>query len=164
MTNTAVQHPRIVVGVDGSSSSRQALRWALRQAELTRGEVHAVSVWHLPSTTGWDTVLDSIDWAADARHLLDAAVEALAPGDAPPVHRHVIEGHPARALVDLSTDADLLVVGHRGRGAFTGMLMGSVGLHVLAHASCPVVIVRGDQLPGEKATATSTSAAHVLTP
>jgi nucleotide-binding universal stress UspA family protein len=139
---------RIVVGVDGSTSSAQAVRWAARQADLTGAEVHAVITWHLPTTTGWETTLDAVDWEGDAGRTLDAALaEALPPAEAERVHRHVVEGHPAKVLAERSAGADLLVVGSRGHGGFTGMLLGSVGLHVLAHATCPVVVVRGNRLP-----------------
>ncbi len=145
---------RIVVGVVGCPSSAQALRWAARQAELTGGEVHAVITWHQPPTTGWETALDAVDWAGDARRALDTAVtEALSPAVAERVQRHVVEGHPAKVLVDRSADADLLVVGSRGHGGFTGMLLGSVGLHALAHAACPVLVVHGDRLPPSAGTA-----------
>ena len=52
-------------------------------------------------------------------------------------------GHPAQALIEASGEADLLVVGHRGHGAFTGMLLGSVGIHCVTNEACPVVVVRG---------------------
>ncbi|MCZ2849746.1 universal stress protein [Modestobacter sp. VKM Ac-2978] len=159
MTSSPASRPTIVVGVDGSPSSTQALRWALSQAALTSGEVHAVSVWHLPTTAGWETVLDAVDWAGNARLALDTAMAAAAADGASQVHRHVVEGHPARALVEAAADADLLVVGNRGRGAFSGMLLGSVGLHVLAHAPCPVVVVHGDRLPSGHETAAAMTTA-----
>jgi nucleotide-binding universal stress UspA family protein len=154
VTSPSSAQPTIIVGVDGSPSSRQALRWAARQAELTGGQVHAITTWHLPSTTGWETALDAVDWADDARRTLDTALqEALSSADADRVHRHVVQGHPAKVLVDQAADADLLVVGSRGHGGFTGMLLGSVGLHVIAHATCPVLIVHGDRLPPSAPTA-----------
>jgi nucleotide-binding universal stress UspA family protein len=148
VTSPAPRQPAIVVGVDGSPSSVQALRWADRQAGLTGAEVHAVVTWHVPAVVGWETALDAVNWAGDARRSLDAALaEALPPDRVDRVHRHVVEGHPARVLVERAADADLLVVGSRGHGGFAGMLLGSVGLHVLAHAACPVLVVHGDRLP-----------------
>jgi nucleotide-binding universal stress UspA family protein len=148
VTSSPSPRSKIVVGVDGSRSSGQALRWAARQAGLTGGEVHAVTTWHLPGTSGWDTVLDDVDWADNARQTLATALqEALTPAEVQRIHRHVVQGHPARVLVDSAADADLLVVGSRGHGGFTGMLLGSVSLHVIAHAACPVLIVHGDRLP-----------------
>jgi nucleotide-binding universal stress UspA family protein len=106
--------------------------------------VHAVISWALPTTYGWGVALE-YDWQDNARSILDKALgEALGEVEAARVHRHVIEGHPARALLDAATDADLLVVGSRGHGGFNGMLLGSVSQHVIAHAPCPVVVVRHD--------------------
>ncbi|GAA4733825.1 universal stress protein [Modestobacter marinus] len=153
MTGPARAQPKIVVGVDGSPSSRQALRWAAGQAQLTGAQLHAVTSWRPPGTHGWETPLDAVDWAADARRTLDTAVEEVlsrggpSPGDADRVTRHVLPGHPAEVLLAQAADADLLVVGSRGHGGFTGMLLGSVGLHVIAHAACPVLVVRGDRPP-----------------
>jgi nucleotide-binding universal stress UspA family protein len=59
------------------------------------------------------------------------------------VHTKIGYGHPAPVLIEESQHADLLVVGHRGHGAFTGMLVGSVSLHCVSNAACPVVVVRG---------------------
>ena len=58
------------------------------------------------------------------------------------MHPHVVQGHPAQALIDQAAGADLLVVGCRGHGGFTGMLLGSVGQKLLHHAHCPVMIAR----------------------
>ena len=58
------------------------------------------------------------------------------------MRRHVAEGHPAGVLLAQVEGADMLVVGSRGHGGFTGMLLGSVSQHVVAHAPCPVVVVR----------------------
>lgn len=59
------------------------------------------------------------------------------------VQTEIAYGHPAQVLVDATRDADLLVVGHRGHGAFTGMLLGSVSMYCVTNAACPVVVVRG---------------------
>ena len=59
------------------------------------------------------------------------------------MHARIVYGHPAVVLVDASRTADLLVVGNRGHGAFTGMLTGSVSMHCVNNANCPVVVVRG---------------------
>lgn len=68
---------KIVVGVDGSSSSQQALRRAARQARLTGGEVHAVSAWDYPNTVGWALVVDDVDWAGNAGRTLGEAITAV---------------------------------------------------------------------------------------
>lgn len=134
---------RIVVGVDGSPSSEQALRWAARQARLTGGELHAVTAWALPTTYGWAPLALDFDWEDIARSNLEQTLQgALGGPQAAPVQRHVVPGHAARVLLDAAADADLLVVGSRGHGGFSGMLLGSVSQHVISHAPCPVVVVR----------------------
>ena len=136
----------IVVGVDGSQSSLAALRWAVRQAELTGAPLEIVSAWEWPvSFLGWETPLpDDYDPADEARRQLDEAVSAvLTPGDAIEVRRSVIEGHPAPVLEALSKTADLVVIGSHGHGEFAGMLLGSVSEHCITHCHCPVVVTRG---------------------
>lgn len=140
----------IVVGVDGSPSSEQALRWAAQQAHLTGGELHAVISWALPTAYGWGVPLE-YDWQDNARSIFGKTLdETLDEIEAARVHRHVIEGHPARALLDAAY-ADLLVVGSRGHGGFSGMLLGSVSQHVIAHAPCPVVVIPRDAAPDASA-------------
>ena len=138
MTSDA-NRPVIVAGVDGSRCSLEALRWAARQAELTGAELHAVMAWSLPEIYSYTPR----DFEGDARKALEEAIEQ-ALGDQPrvPVIGQVVEGHAAEALIDASRDAQLLVVGRQGHGAFTGMLLGSVSQHCVAHAHCPVVIIR----------------------
>lgn len=150
-------HPIVVVGVDGSPSSVEALRWAAHYAELTDGEVHAVTSWRLPTTYGWIPSVADFDWTGNARDTLDRAIkEALDEGETGRVRRDVIEGHPATVLLRAARDSDLLVVGSRGHGEFTGILLGSVAQHVIAHATCPVVVVRASTAADEPV-----GAAHV---
>jgi nucleotide-binding universal stress UspA family protein len=138
----------IVVGVDGSPSSDEALRWAVREAELTGAVVKAIIAWHYPIAVGgygWAPVVmdDGIDMQAISEKVLaEAAGKAVPPGSAARIEQHVIEGYPPQALIDASADADLLVVGSRGHGTFTDALLGSVSQHCAHHAKCPVVIVR----------------------
>ena len=86
-----------------------------------------------------------MDLEAWATQQLETSVSATL-GDSPdrPVETLAVEGQPAPVLLDAASDADLLVVGSRGHGRFSGMLMGSVSTHCVAHASCPVVVVRGE--------------------
>ena len=135
---------RIVVGVDGSSHSEEALRWALGQARLTGQPVDAVTSWSIPVSFGEGAgVLMAIDWRGDAAKTLENTVANVVDSpDADGVTQRAVEGHPAKVLVDASQDAALLVVGSRGRGGFTGMLLGSVSQNVMARAACPVVVVR----------------------
>lgn len=143
--------PRIVAGVDGSPTSVAALRWAVGQARLAGAAVDAVIAWHFPvgyGGFGYGTVplIDNADFAGLAAKTLREAVEAAGVADTGvSVREHVVEGNPARVLLDAAAGADLLVVGSRGYGGFTEMLLGSVGQHCVHHASCPVVVIRGDQ-------------------
>jgi nucleotide-binding universal stress UspA family protein len=131
----------IVVGVDGSASSELALRWAAGRVRLTGQELHAVTSWDVPFPYD-PPVPGDFDWAADAAGMLAKAVKnVLGESDAHEVVRHVAQGRPARVLIDAARDAALLVVGSRGHGGFTSLLLGSVSQHVIAHAGCPVVVV-----------------------
>ena len=134
--------PRIVVGVDGSPASVDALRWAARQAELTGAAVEAVISWDYPSTTGMEFGSLDIDWAGNARAALADALHVALGNDASRVTQAVTRGHPAVVLVAAAQGAALLVVGSRGHATLAGMLLGSVSEHVAARARCPVVVVR----------------------
>ncbi len=134
----------IVVGVDGSPSSVNALHWAADQAQLTGASVHVVATWELPTSYGWvPTYPPGFDAAGDVAKGVDKTVKEEL-GEKPPValRTSVVEGDAAQVLVDLSKGADLLVVGSRGHGAFAGMLLGSVSEYCAAHSHCPVVVVR----------------------
>jgi nucleotide-binding universal stress UspA family protein len=142
---------RIVVGVDGSEQSKRALRWAIEQAGLTAATVEAVGVWQYPSTYAWGAVavVDAAELAeACERTLIDTVIEVG--GEEPPVHidSYVSTGHPAYELVRQAKGADLLVVGSRGHGGFVGALLGSVSQYCVHHATCPVVVVRGEYPEG----------------
>ncbi|MEU2398134.1 universal stress protein [Streptomyces pseudogriseolus] len=137
---------RIVVGVDGSPSSRQALRWAARQAALTGGTVPALtsSLGWLPPSSGDEEALE-----ARAREDLTPCVEeTLGAHPSADVRTKVRYGTPASVLLRAARDASLLVVGSRGLGGFAGLLLGSVAQHCVQHAACPVVVVREDALTG----------------
>lgn len=132
---------RIVVGVDGSDSSLDAVRWALQQADLTHSELAAVTSWDVPSQFA-ELVAEKIDWDARAAAVLQDVLAPLEVDGDVQIRRITRQGHPAQVLIDASASADLLVVGSRGHDGFTGMLLGSVSSHVIAHAHCPVVVVR----------------------
>jgi nucleotide-binding universal stress UspA family protein len=138
---------RIVVGVDGSPSSAQALSWAVGQARATGAEVHAVMAWMPPSIYTWGPGLpDDVKWTDDCAAALEQTIKETLDGtDADDVQRHVVRGHPALALLEQADGADLLVVGCRGHGGFAGMLLGSVSQHVVAHAPCPVLVVHAEE-------------------
>ena len=144
---------RIVVGVDGSPSSQEALRWAVRQAGLTGAGVEAVMAWHMPLLVGgygWPPleVLETTDFGRIAGQVLSRAVSsAIEPGGSVGVSQVVKEGNPAQVLIEEADEADLLVVGSRGHGGFAEALLGSVSQHCVHHAPCPVVIIRGPREP-----------------
>ena len=141
----------IVVGVDGSDSSQRALTWAVDEARARGCTVEAVHVWQLPVLMGtpFGTVPIDVDAEGAAAQLqLDAMVDAIdASGLAAPVDRTFTTGSPAYRLLEIAAerDADLVVVGSRGHGGFTELLLGSVSQQVTHHAHCPVVVVPHDR-------------------
>jgi len=138
------QEKRIVVGVDGSESSKAALRWAIRQARLTGCSVDAVTAWRYPSTYGLAPLGDQgADLESDASKDLTAALNEVS-GLEPdvPVRPQVSEGRAGDVLLRAARGADLLVVGNRGHGEFASALLGSVSLYCVLHAHCPVLILR----------------------
>jgi nucleotide-binding universal stress UspA family protein len=136
---TSSEAPRIVVGVDGSVSSRQALAWAAQEARLRGARLEVVyCTFYRPE------LLQSYEGiAADEQGILDRAV-ASARATEPTVDVVGCRAGPppAKALVEASEGADLLVVGVRGLGGFQGLIMGSVSQQCAHHARCPVAIVR----------------------
>ena len=134
---------RIVVGVDGSASSKAALAWAIGQAQLTGAVVEAVTAWEFPNSYGYPAPILNVDFAELATETVTHAIaEVTAGADTAEVWYRVVEGNPARVLLDESADADLLVVGSRGHGGFVEALLGSTGQHCVHHATCPVVVIR----------------------
>ena len=135
---------RIVVGIDGSDASADALRWGARQAELTGSPLEVIMTWEWPASLGWSVpVPDDYDPESDVRRTLDAEVDAaLAGHPGVTVERRVVNGHPAPILVEASKGADLLVIGSRGHGEFVGMLLGSVSEFCTTNAHCPVLVHR----------------------
>ena len=137
-----IPHARIVVGVDGSPASVAALRWAMGQAALTGADLLAVTSWQTPGQYGFEFYTVAVDWPDVARRTLATALKEAGDGSPADVRSLVLEGHPAHVLVEASAGAQLLVVGSRGHGGFAGMLLGSVSEYVIAHAACPVLVVR----------------------
>ncbi len=137
--------PHILVGVDGSPSSIAALNWAARQAELTGVRVSIVTTWEWPSKYQWMPSQAKYDPAGDTQKKIDAIVdEVRSAHPSVSIQSTVIEGQPARVLARESHGAELLVIGCRGHGEFPGMLLGSVSLHCVTGAHCPVVVMRDD--------------------
>jgi nucleotide-binding universal stress UspA family protein len=136
------QERRIVVGVDGSGSSKKALRWAIRQAKRTGGSVDAVTVWHSPSSRLAAVADGGINPEGTAKTALTEALAEVS-GLEPEVQVRplVREGHAAEILLEAASGADLLVVGSRGHGGLASAVTGSVSLHCVLHAHCPVLVV-----------------------
>lgn len=138
----------VVVGVDGSDESVAALSWASRYAAAMGATVRAVHAWHFPTAAGLPPEGKAPEpvTAEIEERLRNELTEAVAKASPPPSARIETElryGHPAQVLIDESRGQSLLVVGHRGHGGFTEMLTGSVSIHCVNHAACPVVVVRG---------------------
>ncbi len=135
---------RIVVGVDGSPSSKAALRWAICQAKLTGAVVEAVTAWWYPSGFGLPGAIDdTADSADDAEKTLTVALaEVSALDPAVVVCPRLVQGHPTEVLVREAVGADLLVVGSRGHGGLLGAVLGSVSQHCAQQAPCPVLVMR----------------------
>ena len=146
-TDMAQIPARIVVGLDGSPSSLDALTWAVRQAGFTGAELEAVIAWESPILYGVYPMSDDVDWREIAQQTIDAALREALGEDRAKVCATVIEGHPAKVLLDAAVGAELLVVGNRGHGGFAQMLLGSVSAHVVTHATCPVLVVRHAHRP-----------------
>ncbi len=147
---------RIVVGVDGSSGSRAALRWALVEAVTRNVPLHAVMC-SVPTAGSRTYELDRSAPNQDSTMLEALLAEAVAAsGAAAAVTASVIRGHPAHVLLDAAADADVLVVGCRGHGRVIGTLIGSVSQILVTRAPCVVVVVPdADQIQQREAAAAS---------
>jgi nucleotide-binding universal stress UspA family protein len=142
---------RIIVGIDGSPTAEAALRAAIAQAKVWGAELTAVS--GVPVGTGagilaWlPAQIDHDQILTDVRAGLDAIIDPFAAEAGITIHRTVLDGTGAELLTGLSKDADLLVVGSRGRGGFRGLLLGSTSQAVLQHSACPVLVVNTRSQP-----------------
>ena len=141
------QWKTIVVGVDGSQSSRKALAWAAAEAADHGADLVVLNVWEhtLLPPAGNVTVSERYVPEPSQRtteDLLQVIKEELGEDPPVPVQPRVKQGSAAKLLIDEATHADLLVVGSRGHGGFAGLVLGSVSQHVAAYAECPVAVVR----------------------
>jgi nucleotide-binding universal stress UspA family protein len=140
---------QIVTGVDGSDSSKAALQWAYDEATHHGASLMVVMTWHrptLPMSPPYGAIPED-DYENQPKNSalaqLDAFVADLVPRTpAVDIRTSIEEGNPVKILLERSKKADLLVVGSRGRDGFKGMLLGSVSQHLVAHAECPVVVIR----------------------
>ena len=141
----------IVVGVDGSQQSRCALKWAVREASRRGTVLNVVSAYTIPvfaassMDAGYSTLDDDLI-RGGAEDIVRQAREEIGDTDVQ-VRTYIESGDPAGVLLDLSNDADLVVVGTRGRGGFAGMLLGSTSQGVLHNCTGPSMIVPGFQDP-----------------
>lgn len=138
-------HPggRIVVGVDGSAASLSALRRGARMAERLGCSLVGVTVWEFPqSWPGY--VIDGWSPEQDAHTIAEDAVREVFGPNPPDWYSAVIRnGSAARQLIAEAEDAEMLIVGSRGLGGFTGLLLGSVSRSAVEHADCPVLVIHG---------------------
>jgi nucleotide-binding universal stress UspA family protein len=143
--------PGILVGVDGSEHSRRALKWAMRQAAQEHVPLTVMTVRPDPVRPATEIFWGVHAYPEDS-HNLEVAQRAVQEivdkvasemGEAAPeVTVNAVTGDPAQELVKASNDADMIVVGSRGSGGFTELLIGSVSSKVAHHAACPVVVIR----------------------
>lgn len=138
---------RIVVGIDGSQGARRALEWAITEATLRDAHLVVIHAWLEPAAVAVGSVITAGGVEPEVfedtawRILTDLVAEVDTSGLPQGMESHVVAGGAARALLDAAQDADLIVVGSRGLGGFTGLLLGSVSQQVAHHATCPVAIV-----------------------
>jgi nucleotide-binding universal stress UspA family protein len=133
---------RIVVGVDGSDGALAAMRWTADEAAQWDADVVAVQAWEFtPLVVATDAPIDLQQLRADTDAQLDRQVREIFGDREARVERRVVEDLPANAVLEAAADADLVVVGSRGRGGLKGMLLGSVSQKVVHHSPCPVVVI-----------------------
>jgi nucleotide-binding universal stress UspA family protein len=145
--------PGIIVGVDGSGHSQQALRWAIQEALVRRAPLTVLTVHQ--TIIGWaggpvsypgdKTATEQARKAAQDE--TDTVLEELAGQHPDSVTVEAVSGIPAQALLNAAdnANADMIVVGSRGAGGFASLLMGSVSTQVAQHAHCPVVVIPADE-------------------
>jgi nucleotide-binding universal stress UspA family protein len=137
----------VLVGVDGSGESGAALKYAVAEANRRGARLRVVSTYFPEySAHGRTQPLSAseaaieVDVEKETRRMVEDALAGESPQ--PPVEIVVAAGPAAGVLIDSSAEVDVLVLGHRGRGGFASMLLGSVGLQCVLHARCPVIVVR----------------------
>lgn len=146
MAGSTQGKPRIVVGIDGSDGSKNALRWAGTLADLLGARIDAVATWELPTGSLLRALPPAYTPEPDIERLLaDTVDEVFGAGRPADMRLKVLEGSAAETLTAVGEDALMIIVGNRGLGGFAGALLGSVSLRVAEHAACPVLVVHGDR-------------------
>jgi len=135
-----------VIGVDGSDAAKEALQYGLHEASIRGTRVRAVHAWMhssaIPATgTGMLPAVDASPMRAAAEKLLRTTVEAVAGDAVDRIDRVVVESPAGPGIIANARDAELIVVGRRGLGAVRSLVLGSVSSYVVAHATCPVLVV-----------------------
>ncbi len=136
------QFNKVIVGVDGSPSSNAALEWAAQEAEIRGATLELIHAWNYPNLGygGYVAVLE--DFEKDASSLLDEVVASVKKGHPNlKLVSSLLQGPTAQTIMDRAKEADMVVVGSRGRGGFSGLLLGSVGQQLVHHCPAPVVII-----------------------
>lgn len=140
-TGERPRHDRVIAAVDGSGPSRRALRAAAIEAELRGASLRVVHAVH------WDPL--GVEWITPTKEQLVAWGERLVAAELAATGvraiTEVVHGHPKEVLIQAAQEADLLVLGHRGRNPLAGLLLGSTSEHCARHAPCPVIVVRPPQ-------------------
>lgn len=133
---------RILVGVDGSEASVEALQHAHQLAGPFSADIEAVTCWEYPPLYDGYVMIQPGDFAEAASRRMDDALRRAFGSEVPRnVSARVLEGNPKSILLELSSGADMLVVGRRGHSTVAGQIFGSVSSYCTAHAACPVLVV-----------------------
>jgi nucleotide-binding universal stress UspA family protein len=147
--HTDEEHPErrpVIVGVDGSDASIDALQRAARISSRLDLPLKVVSVWQYPLMFG--TYVPDVNWypQEDAKAAVQATIDAAFEDELPrDMSTCVRKGTPAHVLIEESQHAEMLVLGSRGHGGFAGLILGSVSSACAEHAHCPVLIVHSDR-------------------
>lgn len=135
--------PEVVVGVDGSENSVEAVRWGVDYARSKGLNVRVVSAFDIPLRIFITPTSTDENYADAAKEALDSTMERAFPEETDVhIQRQVVQGRPELALATASKNAEVLVVGSHGVGLLPGVTLGSVANYCVNHASCPVVVVR----------------------
>ena len=141
----------IVVGFDGSEDAQHALRWASDEAKLRKGQIRLVTAWSKPPLAWYPALLETAvgekvvveDSPQQAAETVQAAALNILEAEGVAATGQVVHSDSAAsAVLDAAGGADLIVVGSRGHGGFSGLHLGSVSAQVTGHAPCPVLLVR----------------------
>jgi nucleotide-binding universal stress UspA family protein len=134
---------RIIVGVDGSESSKEALRTGARLAQALDAPLEAVLCWEDPILYESYRVVEPEEFRASSEQLLARTITEVFGEDRPAgLTTRLLRGQAAARLIEESEGAQLLVVGRRGTGGVLGMILGSVSSALVSHARCSVLVVR----------------------